>query len=223
MPRMASRTPAGRGLLGALAYFGLDHIATTQKDSFRDCDAWRPVEGSRTRGDPRLLRERRVALDRLLLAWPRRSTCRGLLCGGAIWRRRLALNGTESRSTGQHCGCCGAVGMRSKPSWSTRSTRLRGLRRLLSNLPGSSSTSPGSASLGRVLRAVSSTFRRYLSSDRTKRTTRQPTERVARQPFANACSGAERGFRWPKPRAAVGLWVTDRPQPAQQHQVHLRT
>ena len=30
------RTPAGRGLLGALAYFGLDHIATTQKDASRD-------------------------------------------------------------------------------------------------------------------------------------------------------------------------------------------
>jgi DNA polymerase I len=29
-------TPAGRGLLGALAYFGLDHIAATKKDAARD-------------------------------------------------------------------------------------------------------------------------------------------------------------------------------------------
>src|SRR5215204_6081494 len=88
------RTPAGRGLLGALAYFGLDHIATTQKDAFRDLIM---------RGGPWDAAERQAildycesdvtALDRLLARRLRPSICRGRLCGGVTWPPRRAWNG----------------------------------------------------------------------------------------------------------------------------------
>ena len=47
-------TPAGRGLLGALAYCGLDHIAATKKDSFRELVM---------RGGPWMAAEREAILD----------------------------------------------------------------------------------------------------------------------------------------------------------------
>ena len=47
-------TPAGRGLLGALAYCGLDHTAATKKDSFRELVM---------RGGPWMATEREAILD----------------------------------------------------------------------------------------------------------------------------------------------------------------
>jgi len=42
-------TPSGRGLLGALAYYGLDHIAAVQKDAGRDL-VMRGAHGMRQSG-----------------------------------------------------------------------------------------------------------------------------------------------------------------------------
>ena len=95
-------TPAGAGLLGALAYFGLDAMGAAEKDDMRDADpARRAVVASRRRNrNPRLLPGRTSTRWRgCCPPCCRGSTYRARSCAAATWPPRRPWSTTACRST----------------------------------------------------------------------------------------------------------------------------
>ena len=92
-------TVNGAGLLGALAYHGLDGIGAIEKDEMRDLilrgGPWTDAE---RRGDPRLLRKRRGGAGTAAAghAAQDRSAARPR-CAAVTWRRRRGWNATACR------------------------------------------------------------------------------------------------------------------------------
>ena len=107
--------PCGNGLLGALAYFGLEGLAAAEKEDMRQL-AQRPGPhyGCRTPGAAHLLSDRRgragpvAPRDAALTStYPARS------CEGAICRRRPGWNGRGPLRCGNPQRAARAVGRRS--------------------------------------------------------------------------------------------------------------
>ena len=100
-------TPAGAGLVGALAYYGLDSMAASEKDAMRDAGLTRrPMVRTRTRGDPHLLRagcRRPGAFASRLCCGT--SICRGRFSAVDTWRPRRRWSTTACRSM-RGCSIC---------------------------------------------------------------------------------------------------------------------
>jgi DNA polymerase I len=104
-------TPAGNGLLGALAYFGLDAIGASEKTEMRDLVL---------RGGPWWESERTAILDycesdvaaaeRLLPAWCPELICREHYCAVDIWQQRQPWSITARRSMCQCSNYSGSGG-----------------------------------------------------------------------------------------------------------------
>ena len=93
-------TPAGSGLLGALAYFGLDAMGATEKKEMQEAIGNGTWEGRFTPAEILDYCEGDVdALIRLLSPCCRGSISRGPCCGGATWPLLPPWSTTAPRST----------------------------------------------------------------------------------------------------------------------------
>ena len=105
------QTPAGSGLLGALAYYGLDAMASSEKEAMRDL-ILRGGDWSEQEREAILTycAQDVAALARLLPPCSATSIFRGRFCAAATWPRPQQWSTTACRSMRRSSPSCASAG-----------------------------------------------------------------------------------------------------------------